>query len=188
MVKMTQGFHGGSGRIKWDPSDKVEIGNRRRVPREMLAHIRGGNNEPDLLLRIEVRDGVPQYSEVTFRSRPDGPEVRDKHLAALRLTDWLEEIVASVSSVAQPGSGWAKPVADVTAKRDVRRVLASRPRTVTPELLQRVAETYRAHVNDRPTVAVQRAFQVSHRTAARYVRQARDDGYLPPTQPGRKQA
>ena len=41
---------------------------------------------------------------------------------------------------------------------------------------------------DRPTEAVARSFGVSHRTAARYVQQARAAGHLPKTDPGKKKA
>ena len=145
--------------------------------------IRGGENQPDFAMKIEVREGIPQWVEVQLQARPDGPEVRDKDLAVIRLGDWLEQIVAMCSlkySGTGPGwTSWSKPVDDRTAVPDIRRALSGRPRTVTPERLQQVAEIYRQHFERRPTEAVARSFGVSHRTAARYVQQARWHGSYP---------
>jgi hypothetical protein len=183
---------GGEGWAAWDSAaDKVQVGDRRRVPREILVQIRGGTKVPDLAMKIEVREGIPRWTEVTLRSCPDGPEIRDKHLAAIRLGHWLNEVVAacSLGLSGEDGHGtvWSKPVEDDSAVGDIRRAVPGRPRTVTPELLQKVAEIYRQHF-DKPTEAVRRSFGVSHRTTARYVKQARAAGHLPDTVPGKKKA
>ena len=78
-------------------------------------------------MKIEVREGIPQCVELMLRARPDGPEVRDKDLAVIRVGDWLERIVA-VCSLKRSGSGWAKPVDDRTALADITRVRSRRPR------------------------------------------------------------
>jgi hypothetical protein len=185
---------GGHGLATWDPAaDKVQLGDRRLVPREILVRVRGGPKEPDLAMKIEVRKGIPQWVEVVLRARPDGSEeVRDKHLRAIRLGDWLEQIVAACSlgfsGAGADGTVWSKPVDDRSAVADIRRAVSGQPRTVTPELLQKVSEIYRQHFADRPTESVARAFNVKHRTAARYVQRARSAGYLPPTDPGKKKA
>jgi len=189
MVTVSHTFWDGYGRATYEPGDRVQVG-ERRIPREILVQIRGGANDPDVELKIEVREGIPQWVEVWLKARPDGPEVRDKHLAAIRLGDLLEQIVAMCSlkySGTGPGwTAWSKPVDDRNAVADIRHALAGRPRTVTPERLQKVAEVYRQHFNQRPTEAVARSFGVSHRTAARYVQQARSAGLLPETEPGKK--
>jgi hypothetical protein len=55
-----------------------------------------------------------------------------------------------------------RPGRNRTAIPDIRRAILGRRRTVTPELLQKVAEVYRQHF-DKPTEAVRRSFDVSHR-------------------------
>ena len=169
---------------------EVPGGDRRRVPREIVVQIRGGANQPDYEMKIEVRKGVPRWAEVTLRARPDGPEVRDKDLDAIRLDDWLEQI-AAMCSVAHSGTGagwegWSKPVNDGGALADIRRVKSGRPR-ISRERLQKVAEIYRQHFDDRPTNAVATAFGKDPRTAARYVRLAHDAGFLPDTTKGKKE-
>ncbi|WP_414688638.1 DUF6214 family protein [Mycobacterium sp.] len=73
-----------------------------------------------------------------------------------------------------------------SAVANARRTRKGRPRGSVD--LEKIADIYRMHLNDRPTDAVSRAFGKSHRTAARYVGEARRAGLLPPTTPGRKNA
>jgi hypothetical protein len=61
-------------------------------------------------------------------------------------------------------------------------------RDITPELLQRVAEVYRANIDHATTLAVAKTFGVKSRMASTYVQRARERGYLPPTTQGKKQA
>ncbi len=183
-------FWDGHGRATWEHDVLVEVGDRL-VPREIFVHIRGGTAQPDLDMKIEVHDGIPQCVELVLRARPHGPEVRDKDLAVIRVTDWLDQIVAQCS-LKRSGSdldwsGWAKPVDDRTALADITRVRSGRPR-ISREHLRSVAEIYRQHFDKRPTEAVARSFGVSHRTAARYVQQARAAGHLPKTDRGKKKA
>jgi hypothetical protein len=144
-------------------------------------------------MKIEVWQGIPVYTEVSLRARDDGSDVRMRDLN-LPLDAWLELIVAacSLSGAADDESGrrtlvqrpWE--VDRGAAIANVRRARRGRPRG-SPEL-QRVAEIYREHIGDRPTDAVSRAFGKSHRTAARYVEEARRVRLLPPTTPGKKKA
>lgn len=180
-----------NGQCQFCPSvDYVEVGGRW-IPTEILVEIRGGPSQPNLSMKIEVRENIPQWTEVTLRARANGPEVRDKDFAALRLDDWLEVIVSAASAKGSgiPGlGGWSKPQNDESALHDIRALRKGRPRTYTPELLQKTAEVYRRHFVSRPTEAVARTFGVPHRTAARYVQRAREAGHLPPTDRGKKKA
>lgn len=58
-------------------------------------------------------------------------------------------------------------------------------RRLTDDLLMQVAGIYRANLMDRPGEAVQRAYWLSPRQAARYIRAARDKGFLPQTTQGK---
>lgn len=71
-------------------------------------------------------------------------------------------------------------MAEAEAKRVLRQVRRTDRRKMTPEVLQRVAETYMSD-DLRPVEAVRTAFGVSERTAYRYAELARDAGYLPST-------
>jgi len=181
-------FWRGQGRATY--GDDLSIVGDRIVPADIFVDIRGGLLQPDLSMKIEVRQGIPVCAEVCLRSRPDGPEVREKDLAQVRLGWLIEQIVAKASMkpagrIGEHGYGWSKPVNDQTALADIRQVRSGRSR-MSQERLLKVVEVYREHINDRPTEAVERAFGVSHRTAARYVQQARTAGLLPTTTPGKK--
>lgn len=184
----------GFGTASYDadsPDDWVQVGDRW-VPQRISVHS-PMPNEPDLTMTIEVRQGIPVYTVVTLQARPDGPEVRKKDLD-LPLDDWLEQVVASCSMIAmeldesgRPKRLRKKPSDRRLAMANARRARSGRPR-ISSERLQKVAQIYREHVADRPTEAVSRAFGVSHRTAARYVQQARGARLLPDTTPGKRRA
>ncbi|MCI4674788.1 hypothetical protein [Candidatus Mycolicibacterium alkanivorans] len=183
-------FWQGQGRATYS-ADSAMVGDRV-VPSEIFVEIAGSASQPDLSMKIEVRQGIPVCTEVCLRSRPDGPEVREKDLAQVRVGWLVEQIVARASvkpigRVGGYGFGWSKPVNDRTAVSDIRRYRSGRTR-MSRERLLKVVEVYREHIDARPTEAVERAFDVSHRTAARYVQQARDAGLLPATTPGKKKA
>jgi hypothetical protein len=171
--------------------DFVSVGDRW-VPRRITVQS-ALPDQPDLTMTIEVRQGIPVYTLLTVQARPDGPDIRRKDLD-LPLDDWLERIVTVCSLIApeldasgHPKSLVKKPSDRSAAMTNVRRARSGRPR-ISSERLQTVAQTYREHIADRPTDAVSRAFGVSHRTAARYVQQARVAGLLPDTTPGKRKA
>ena len=71
------------------------------------------------------------------------------------------------------------------ATKTIKEARSGSRRRLTDELLTQVAEIYRANLNDRPGEAVQAAYWVCPRQAARYIRAARDKGFLPPTTQGK---
>lgn len=180
-LPVTHTFFDGRGRASYDPSERVPVANRR-VPRNIVVTIDGALKQPDYVMKIEVRQGIPQWTEVTLRARPGGADVRDKDLKALRLDDWLQQIVAMVST-----TGGLKPQEDHTALDDIGLAMKGRPR-ISREHLEQVAEIYREHIDGRPTDAVATAFGRDPRTAGRYIRMARDAGLLPATTRGKRNA
>jgi hypothetical protein len=181
-LPVTHTFFDGRGSASYDPSERVPVGNRH-VPQTIVVSILGGSNQPDYQMKIEVRQGVPQWTEVTLRARPGGAEVRDKDLTAVRLDAWLQQIVAMVSTI-----GGSKPQKDwKPALTDIGLAMKGRPR-ISREQLEQVAQIYRDHIDGSPTEKVATAFGKDRRTAGRYVRMARDAGLLPDTTKGKKRA
>lgn len=95
----------------------------------------------------------------------------------------------------------AKPVPPEEGRERIEKAMGDvwkaaaprRRRIITAELLAEVAEVYRSAMKDGrpPTAAVQEHFTVSHSTAARWVREARQQGQLGPAQgpkPGEAQS
>jgi hypothetical protein len=189
-VKFRRRVELSTGWAEWDegPRNRVRVGDRL-LPRRIDVTLQSTVDDlPSLMMTIEVREGIPQCTQVTIRSTETGREVRSVDLRAARLEDWLESIVASAA--AEPTEhGYViddRMPAELAAERKrVRYVRAGARRTITDDLLRQVAEIYRANASDRPTEAVLVAFGTSPRTAARYVQQAREREFLPPTTPGK---
>ena len=57
---MTHTFWDGYGQAFYEPGDRVQVGDRRRVPREIVVQIRGSASQPDYEMKIEVRGSIPQ--------------------------------------------------------------------------------------------------------------------------------
>jgi hypothetical protein len=170
----------------------------RLVPEWVNFKLAHGPGEPQLLGRVEVRDGVPECVVLAFTSGNDGRGLRQSDLRGVQMDSLVIDLVASLSihvdqttdpnkTVFRVGLGDGGPTA--SARRFIeRRRKGPGLRDLTPELLQRVAEVYRANIGGAPTAAVAKTFGVKSRMASTYVRRARDKGYLPETTQGRKQA
>ncbi len=59
---------------------------------------------------------------------------------------------------------------------------------MTDEFLRKVAKAYRENIDGTPTKAVGKTFTVQPRMASKYVKRARQQGFLSPTDRGRKKA
>ena len=159
------------------------------IPSAFEMTLESGDGTPDLSLRFEVRDGVPQCRRATLQSSPDGREVLASDLRGVKLEDLLELWVARalwvydelredgcvVTVVVEPPEdGRREALAQLRAvRRDARR-------KVTDEFLREVARVYRENADGNPTAAVARFSGRSHRSAAMYVKQAREAGLLGP--------
>ncbi|EFV14137.2 hypothetical protein [Segniliparus rugosus] len=167
-------------------AERVRIGDRA-IPPEILVDFPGGDNQPSLFMKIIVRNGMPICSELQFVAKQDGPEVRPKDLRSVNLDHWIEVIVGACSSRWLGDGHYGQDHNYEQGINEVRRARKQSHRTMKPDLLKQVAEIYREHFDTGPVQAIQRAFGVSERTAARYVQLCRRDGLLPPTTKGKKQ-
>jgi hypothetical protein len=86
------------------------------------------------------------------------------------------------------GQAAQKTVADSLSELVKQASHRGRRNVVSDELLQRVADVYRQAMEARrpPKTAVQQAESISAATAGRYIRRARDRGYLGKTTRGKK--
>jgi len=166
-----------------------------------------GLDEPDLHLRMEVRDGVPRVAELSWRARENQSEIRQKQLREVGVNEvanlvygpWVSELrddgsfvilpTPSAEYAVDPVEGKAFLMAGGEQYRAIRGSLddlrAGR-RHINTELLRQVAEVYRANFDNGPAQAVARTFGVKPRMAHEYVRRARDRGFLPMTSQGKK--
>ncbi len=134
-------------------------------------------------LHGEVIDGVPECTELTIR-RADGQPLAAKNLRSLPLSKWLRHAVATQSfHRSTPGSPIYGLESSDEQRREVLEKLPSGRIRVNDVLLRRVADIYE-RAESAPTKAVQDEFLVSRSQASRYVRAARDKGFL--ALPGQK--
>lgn len=172
-------------------SDLVVIGDRA-FPEEFEMVLARDDRRPEVLITFEVRDGVPQCRRVEVRRTEASREVKSSDLRGVSLEDALETAVARAAyatidldgriSISRGPTDATEDRATVQIVREVRR---DSRRRMNDDMLRDVARVYREHVGDRPTAAVADVFDRSHRTAALYVQQARQRGFLGPTSQGK---
>jgi hypothetical protein len=147
-----------------------------------------GQGEPDIFVKVAVRDGSPEVVELSFISQPGQTEVREKHLRAIdvgalaaelyavEVTGWDDDLLTSENS-------------ELIARKIVERQRLPREyRVMSDDFLKQVAKVYRENIRRAPTKAVAKAFRVKDRMASTYVDRARRKGFLPPTKQGQKKA
>lgn len=169
------------------------------MPRVIEVSVNGAANDgpdPETYARVEVNDdGVPRLTELRFTSSdPDSPGIRQVDLRDVEVRAIVEDLVAGFTFRIEREEG--APARAVTWYDDaaghlrfvMRRRAGRTSRSITPELLERVAKVYRDNIAGHPTKAVEHHFQVSQRMAAEYVSRARKRGLLPPTKKGKKNA
>ncbi|TDL02151.1 hypothetical protein [Mycobacterium paragordonae] len=176
------------------------------VPRSIELTTSGGPG-PDMHARVELRDGSPVLTELSWKSGPGQGEIQQKHLRRTEIAKLVTDLV--VSTIAQPATGSVGPLptdddellkvlrerkrmrqqSTAVARRFVERQRLPRERRVmTPEFLQQVANVYRENIDGNPTKAVETTFNVRYRMAGKYVEAARQRGLLSKTERGRKKA
>jgi hypothetical protein len=156
------------------------------VPKWFTVHLVDlENHGPDLDLTFEVRSGHHECREVRVKVPDDaGREVRASDLADLRIDDALEMAMRHIW-YGSTGDEDSEIAQGVEAARQTREARASRKVKITDALLREVARVYRANLSDKPTEAVATHFGRQHRTAALYVKRARERGFLGPAIKGK---
>jgi hypothetical protein len=155
-----------------------------RFTLHLFDHDSGG---PNIDLTWEVRDGVPECADVHITRSEGGHEIRVSGLAGVRIEDCLEIALRRMLWVRVDGSGVPEPP-DKThwfdfgrgreAVAQTRTVRAARKVKITDDVLREVADVYRDNISDKPTEAVAEHFGKQHRTAALYIKRARERGFL----------
>ena len=155
------------------------------VPQRFIVHLVDlQNHGPDIELTFEVRGGHYECREVQLVSPDDaGREVRSSDLCSIRIDDALE---MAMRVIYYTGDDKDTEIArGVEAEREVQKARAARKVKITDSLLREVARVYKANISDKPTEAVATHFDRQHRTAALYVKRARERGFLGPAIKGK---
>ncbi|NYI41506.1 hypothetical protein [Demequina lutea] len=172
------------GTLKYDLAKPMVIVGDRAVPPLLEVEFQGVDGQPAFEGRIEVISGVPRWTDVRVYRVPDGREVKQKDLRAIRLDDWLESFITVMSFkvTERNGGKWAAVSSDtdVDIREGMRSISRSRRgerRRITGVLKARIAEIYEAH-DSGGIEAVATAFNVSKSTAIRYINEATADGLI----------
>jgi transposase-like protein len=174
--------------------DYVRTGDGFAVPRRFEAHF-SSPAEPLKTLRMTIgvsSDGVPECAEVVISCEPGAPALTrtDLEVPLRRLMDQAVSWIArpaefdAVGNVVRLGARSSLRDAAVSAAPSPRRA----QRSLTPEFLAQVAETYKEAKavprskrfgRPRPTQAVAEKYTADvYSTAAKWVAKARDAGLL----------
>ena len=175
--------------VDWRCSQDNVVVNGVEVP-SWVQERRHGVSGPDLVVKVAVRDGAPEVTDLRFLSGEGQSEVRQKHLRAIDVdrlaTDLYGVLVAEFGQ--NPSRDHEARAMRVAEKFIERQRLPRDYRVLTDDVLRKVAEVYRANINYAPTKAVAKHFGLKDRMASTYVDRARKAGYLPPTKQGQKKA
>jgi hypothetical protein len=136
-------------------------------------------------LSVEVVDRHPHCRAVTVRARKGG-EVKGTTLRSLPVGALLDYAVAA-AVMAEDGSRHArfKSPAEFAEFRAHHQHHPRERWMLTPEHLQEVAQVYLGATSS-PVQAVARHYNRPRPTASRWVEKAKDDGYIPRPETGRR--
>lgn len=168
-------------------SEYVEVGDRL-VARLIQVHLVGAQGQPGADLMIDSSSGAPRCVELVMKATERGPEVRTKDLRLLHVEDLIDAVVPLFTSTqfTRHENGGVSAVIALPdsagdhfreARRAIRGTQRAARRIVNDDLLRRVADAY-AGDPSRPAVAVERTLGVSRSTAFRYIREAKERGFI----------
>jgi hypothetical protein len=179
------------GEASWPAGTPVVPMGDVRMPERIEAWARfpGSGDQPVLRMRLEVLHGVPCFTRIEVEAKHGGRAITGAELDLVRdnLEFWRRTLVELTAQRSEREFTRLPDWADAEVARESLRRVGHR-RRATDDRHTRVAELYRAHVSSKPLAAIADVYNVSHRTAARYVQDARNAGHLPPTTPGKKKA
>jgi hypothetical protein len=169
------------GQLIYSPT-YAEVGDRG-VPEQVIYRRQADKHLPALMVVMEIWDGVPEVVDVRIsadRDRRIPLRAKDIRIGTLDLATAVNYWLAEVAVRRDPDRGvWVHPVEVPAAQRraaaaDIGRV---RRRRLTDDLLTKVAVTYRAAGVPKHE-AIARAFDVSGRTAQRWIAEAKARGLI----------
>lgn len=147
-------------------------------------------HDDDLVITYTIakdpdRDAWQVYSFRVERAgtdeHPDPPPVTSADAERVRPDALLEDALAYFERVTRVDRLALLTPEDMRKPAPRSRLALSRRRQPPNDELERVAEVYNAHINDKPAEAVQDALQVSRSTADRRIRDARKAGLITAT-------
>lgn len=133
-------------------------------------------------LDIAIQDGSPVCDAIRIERNPKKPSLSGNELRRMPLRDWVNFAVGHVALMPREGEPGVATLTSATAE-EVRAITraadrAPRRRKITDDHLREVARFYRNNVDDNPRDAVMETFGVKAAMASRYIKLARERGFL----------
>lgn len=171
------------GAAYYDLAAMVDAGNVR-LPSFLVLDFPGAGEQPSVRIEAELVEGSFKATEVSFSAKPGSRGVTSDDLRAVRVDSWIQQVAQMVSQDVSdnPGggrvAGWGGPGSlSSTGRRVVESMMPKRGRKpLGDDHYRRVARAYLD--GGRRAAAVESAFDTTFSTAARWVRKARDLGFL----------
>ena len=136
-------------------------------------------------LDVVVKDDAPVCDGIRIQRHPERPSLTGGELRRLPVRDWVNFAVGHVAltrreTETEGQTAWGPAAEDESVS--IARAVDKRPRrrTITDELLADVARVYRSSIDAQPREAVSDTFGVSPSMASRYIKLAREKGFLKP--------
>ena len=192
-----------------DGADLVRIGEQYALPVRFEATITPRSVEfPACRLRVVVENGRPVCEGLELKRQPAGPPVSGDALRRVPVAAYVARAVDEVGywvvpadppptvtfdgeavplpSIPLDDENVAVPMGGIGRTAEYRAVTRAprRQGRVTDEKLREVADVYRrANATGHPTKAVMEEWHVERATASRWVRRAREAGFLGAARP-----
>jgi hypothetical protein len=176
----------------WDlpNTNHVDMGSGVDLPAAFTARFTV-EGDHTVEMDIAIDHGAPVCNGLRVMRASGRPSLTGHELRRLPIAEWVIYACSAAGFANQGGVRTTEADFESEGERraieDAVRARAKRKnRRTTPAFLQDVARVYRGSTDTPPVEAVREAFgPIGHSTAARYVKLARDAGYLPPTTQGK---
>jgi hypothetical protein len=173
----------------------VAVGHGVMLPEQFTARFIV-NEDHTVEMDIATDDGVVVCNALRVFRHPERPSLSGNELRRFPIAEWVKFACSMVGVGNQGGV----PTTDAEwrsedYRADIERAIPQPRRrgVITDEFLKEVAETYKANAESAPIDVIRKVHDqgrdyVAHSTAARWVRLARERGFLPPTTQGKVSA
>lgn len=174
------------GVLEWSTAKIVPVGDGVGLPARLTYRHAGVPPQPALTVEIEVAEGgAPVCTGVRLTGVAGSSAVRVRDLRAVPLEQILDQVTAAAAHERHGPTGWLKgwgagPSARFQQRRGTKAIRAAQRearRKITPELLAEVAAKHR-EIDGAKVTGIADLYGVHPRTASRYIRAAREGGYL----------
>lgn len=164
------------------------------VPEAVTASREGKVDAPDVTARFEIRDGRPECVHLAVTSKPGGRGIRLADLDMFTLDAAAAQVFLVGATPVTGGPLGGTDEAEAWAMlSDLHKARTARRRPTSKATLDAVADVYNRYATvapgsgrAKPARAVEEAFDMDPRTAARRIREAKDAGLIPGPTPGKR--